>query len=206
MGGAEDRGDGAGAPPGGDADEHLRGHGQRRQRDQAGIDGQLPPGLREAWRQLNASGRSGLDATGDAVRALRSLLVADVALARSAAGRALVFGSLAIVFGGSAWLLLMASLMVFLSRSVGIDWWVALVATALVSLMIAALAGWMAMRYFDHTRMQATRRQLARLGIGELASRTPSPGSPESAREAAARQRRADAPPGDGHGADATPS
>ena len=32
-----------------------------------------------------------------------------------------------------------------------------------------AIAGWMAMRYFEHTRMKATRRQLARLGIGELA-------------------------------------
>ena len=39
--------------------------------------------------------------------------------------------------------------------------------------LINALAGWLAMRYFDHTRFKATRRQLARLGIGELAGLMP---------------------------------
>jgi hypothetical protein len=38
------------------------------------------------------------------------------------------------------------------------------------------------MHYFEHTRMQATRRQLARLGIGELADFTPAPGSARSAK------------------------
>ena len=39
-------------------------------------------------------------------------------------------------------------------------------------------------RYFDHTRMKATRRQLARLGIGELSEHTPDPASAQSARDA----------------------
>ena len=39
------------------------------------------------------------------------------------------------------------------------------------------IGGWMAMRYFEHTRLQATRRQLARLGIGELSGFMPDAGS-----------------------------
>jgi hypothetical protein len=45
----------------------------------------------------------------------------------------------------------------------------------------------MATRYFEHTRLKATRRQLARLGIGELADFMPDPGSGESASVAAAK-------------------
>jgi hypothetical protein len=44
----------------------------------------------------------------------------------------------------------------------------------------------MATRYFEHTRLKATRRQLARLGIGELADFMPDPSSSEAASEAAA--------------------
>ena len=51
-------------------------------------------------------------------------------------------------------------------------------------LLAAVLAGWRAVRYFEHTRMKATRRQLARLGIGELAEMTPDPGSSQSTKEA----------------------
>ena len=63
------------------------------------------------------------------------------------------------------------------------------------------------MRYFEHTRMQATRRQLARLGVGELSSFMPEAGSGGSA-EAAAEQV-ADATDGEpvkkGLGVDITP-
>lgn len=179
------------------ADEHLREREKRRRREAADGEDELPPDLLEAWRQLHHSGRAGLAASGDALKALQRLVIADIALARSAAGRAAALGSLAVVFGGSAWLLLMASLIVFLSRTVGITWWVSLFGTALVSLLVAALAGWAAVRYFDHTRLRATRRQLARLGLGERAPRTPPPGSPLSARDAARAQQRTDAPPED---------
>ena len=54
---------------------------------------------------------------------------------------------------------------------------------ALLSGAITVWAAWQADRYFDHTRMQATRRQLARLGIGELADFTPDADSPASTRE-----------------------
>ena len=101
----------------------------------------------------------------------------------------------AIVFGASCWLLLMAALIVFLSRQLGLPWAVSLLLCALLSGAVTVWAAWQADRYFDHTRMQATRRQLARLGIGELADFTPDPDSTASARE-----NNENAPPQDGEG------
>lgn len=141
------------------------------------------PDLGESLRQVGAAGRAGLGAAGDAAKAFRTLLAADLSLARSALGRALAFTGVAIVFGASAWLLLMTSLIVFLSRTLGWPWPLSLLLTALLSLVITAFAGWKSMQYFDHTRMQATRRQLARLGIGELADFSPEPGSAVSTRD-----------------------
>ncbi|WP_231118273.1 phage holin family protein [Lysobacter silvisoli] len=165
--------------------------------------------LLESLRALGASGRAGLGAAGDTAKALRSLVAADISLARSALGRALALMGVAIAFGGSAWLLLMATLIVFLSRTLGMPWSLALLLSALLSLAVTAWAGWQAVRYFEHTRMQATRRQLARLGIGELADFTPAPGSPESAREATRRwppdAPGGDAPKKDERGVDLTP-
>ena len=46
---------------------------------------------------------------------MRSLVAADISLARSAFGRTLAITGVAIVFGASAWLLLMATLVVLLN-------------------------------------------------------------------------------------------
>ena len=144
-----------------------------------------PPDLAESLRELRDSGKAGLGATGDAARALRDLVAADVSLARSAAGRSAVFAGIAVMFGVSAWLLLMTALIVVLSRIVGLPWWLSLSGCGLLSLLCAWLALRKAEDYFEHTRLKATRRQLARLGIGELAGLVPGAGSPESARDAA---------------------
>lgn len=144
-----------------------------------------PPDLAESLRQVGAAGRASLGAAGDAAKAFRTLLIADVSLARSALGRTLALTGVAIAFGASAWLLLMATLIVYLTRGLGWSWSLALLGTALLSLAITAFAAWQGMRYFEHTRLQATRRQLARLGIGELSDFTPEPGSVESARTGA---------------------
>ena len=130
-----------------------------------------------------ASGRSSLGAVSDASKAFRSLVAADVSLARSAFGRSVAFTGLAIAFGASAWLLLMASAVVLLREQVGLSWIVALLACAGLSLLVCVLSGWGAMHYFEHTRMKATRRQMARLGFGELADFTPTPGSARSAKD-----------------------
>ena len=57
----------------------------------------------------------------------------------------------------------------------------------LMGLAITVLGGWRAMRYFEHTRLQATRRQLARLGIGELSGFMPDAGSGVSTEAATER-------------------
>jgi len=148
-----------------------------------GRDGPAPD-LLQAFREVGEAGRSGLGAARDASKAIRTLLAADVSLARSAFGRTLALTGAAIAFGATAWLLLMGALVAGLVLRFGWAWWVAMVLTAALSAVATAAAAWGAMRYFDHTRMKATRRQLARLGIGELAEHTPGAGSPVAAREA----------------------
>ncbi len=106
-----------------------------------------------------------MSAAFDSGRAWRGLIAADLALARSALGRALAWVGVAIAFGASSWLLLMAALVSLLQRF-GLSWLAALSIAALLSLGVTAFAGWRAMVYFEHTRLDATRRQLARLGLG----------------------------------------
>lgn len=146
------------------------------------------PDLGESIREVGNAARDGLKEAGGAAKAFRALLAADVSLARSAFGRAMALTGVGIVFGASCWLLLMAALIVFLSRQLGLPWAVSLLICAALSGAITLWAAWRADYYFDHTRMQATRRQLARLGIGELADVAPDPGSPESVREAVDRK------------------
>lgn len=141
------------------------------------------PALDESLRQVLAAGRSSLGAAGDASRAFRTLVVADISLARSAFGRTLAFAGMAIVFGASAWLLLMATVMAFLRGTFDLTWPTAMLVCAAFSALFAGIAGWAAARYFEHTRLKATRRQLARLGLGELAEFAPPPDSSRSARE-----------------------
>ena len=164
-------------------------------------------GIEASLRELGASGRSTWAAGKDAGKAFRMLVSADISLARSAFGRTLAFTGVAIAFGASAWLLLMAALISWLSMSAGWPWALSLLATGALSVVIAGFGGWSAMRYFEHTRMQATRRQLARLGIGELADYMPDAGSGGSTK--AAVERVADAADGEplkkGMGVDVTP-
>jgi hypothetical protein len=145
------------------------------------------PGVEEALRALGQTGRATWNAGRDASKAFRILLAADVSLARSAFGRTLAFTGVAIAFGASAWLLLMAALVAWLSLGLGWAWSLSLLLTAALSVVVTGAAGWRAMRYFDHTRLQATRRQLARLGVGELAAFMPDAGSAASTEAAAER-------------------
>lgn len=140
------------------------------------------PDLDEALRQVMAAGRSSMGAASDASKAFRSLIAADISLARSAFGRSVAFTGLAIAFGASAWLLLMGTTVVLLRMQAGLSWTLAMLACAGLSLVVCALAAWGATHYFEHTRLKASRRQLARLGFGELADFTPTPGSVRSAK------------------------
>lgn len=125
------------------------------------------PNLAESLRRIGASGRAGLAATGDAAQALRALIAADLALAGSAFGHAVAVACVALVFVGSAWLLLMATLAAALHELRGWSWPLALGTCAALSLALAAIGLWQTLNYLQHTRLQATRRQLARLGVGK---------------------------------------
>ena len=164
--------------------------------------------LLESFRQIADSGQAGLAAARDATKAMRALVAADVSLARSAFGRALAFTAVAIVAGVIAGFLLVGALVLGMSRGLGIPLWASLLLLGVLCALATAFAGWLAMHYFEHTRMKATRRQLARLGIGELAEHTPEPGSEQSTRQAteAMRTTTADgAPVKNEQGIDVTP-
>jgi len=169
--------------------------------------GGAAPGVEESLRRLGESGRATLSAASDASKALRILITADISLARSAFGRTLAFTGVAIAFGASAWLLLMSTLIAWLSMGLKWPWSLSLLLTAGLSIVVTGIAGYMAMRYFEHTRLQATRRQLARLGIGELADFMPDAGSGQSSKAAAENVADATAaePVKKGLGVDVTP-
>ena len=126
------------------------------QRSSAGID--------ETLRSLRDSGRGTLDASVETGRALRRLVSADLALARSALGRALAWTAVSIIFGASAWLLLMGA-MIALLQTTGLSWLASIAITALVSLIVMGIAVWRVSVFFDYAGMHATRRQLSRLGL-----------------------------------------
>lgn len=176
----------------------------------AGKPGATPepaPDLAESLRHIRDAGRAGLGAATDAAKALRILISADLSLARSAFGRALAYTGVAVAFGGSAWMLLMAALTAVLHDALGWSWTLSLAVCAALSLVVTGLGVWRAIHYFEHTRLQATRRQLARLGIGELADFMPDPDSSESTKQAAERVAKAteDKPVKKGLGVDVTP-
>ena len=91
----------------------------------------------------------------------------------------------------------------------GLSWLLALLIAALLSTAATTAAGFAAMRYFEHTRLKATRRQLARLGIGELADFMPDAGGAQSSEAAAQKvaevEAQTGAPPKKGPGIDVTP-
>jgi hypothetical protein len=113
---------------------------------------------------IGQAGRETLAATRDSLRALRGLISADLALARSAMGRALAWTGVAVVFGASAWLLATAAGVALLQRY-GLSWLAALSIGAAFNLAITGLAAWRTARFFDYMGLHATRRQLAQMGL-----------------------------------------
>ncbi|WP_425477235.1 phage holin family protein [Luteimonas huabeiensis] len=141
---------------------------ESRSEDACGVDAQTPgptPHIDESVRRIGRAGRETLASAAGTGRALRRLISADFALARSAMGRALGWCAVAIIFGASAWLLLMGVVIALLQQIPGISWLASLSITALVSLVVTALAGWRTAVFFDYAGMHATRRQLHRLGL-----------------------------------------
>lgn len=124
------------------------------------------PPLDESLRGLADTGSKLFRSAWDTFRAFRALIVADLALSRSAAGRVLVLAAIGTALGASTWLFGMGLLVVIL-RSFELPWWAAVAIPTGLSLIGTLLCGWLALRAFELTRFQATRRQLAKLGIGD---------------------------------------
>jgi len=104
---------------------------ERRDHDPADMP---PPDLAESLRDIGNTAKASLGAAADSARALRSLMAADLSLARTAAGRAAAFAGVAIVFGASAWLFLMATLVAFL-HDMGLSWFMSMLIAAGLSLL-----------------------------------------------------------------------
>lgn len=119
-------------------------------------------GLGEALHALGDQSRQSLRAALASGQALRELLAADLALARAALGRSLVFAGTAAALGAAAWLLLLAAGVAGL-RALGLPWAAALLIAAVVGAAGAMMCGLAARRSLAHADLQATRRQLARL-------------------------------------------
>lgn len=120
----------------------------------------------EAFRRVGEGSKASLASTFASARALRALVVADIALARSALGRSVAFTAVAVVFGAVGGLLLMAALVAALVTYFKLSWWLSLLLVGLFCLAATAFSAWRALTYFEHTQMHATRRQLAKIGLG----------------------------------------
>lgn len=129
------------------------------------------PGIDETLRGLNAARRETMGAARGTLSALRRLAEADLALARGAVGRGLVWASVAALLGCSAWLLLTAVLVAAVN-ALGLAWVWSLLVVAAVYLVVAGLCAWRMRVYLQHMGMRATRRQLAQL----RSRRTTAPG------------------------------
>lgn len=129
-------------------------------------DGPAParPSLGESIQDVGQAGRDALGASASALRALRALVSADLALARSALGRGLAWAGVAVVFGASAWLLATAAAVALMQR-LGLSWLTSLSIAALFNLAVTGLAVWRTARFFDAMGLHATRRQLSRMGL-----------------------------------------
>ncbi len=127
---------------------------------------ETPPSLEDSLRNVGKAGKEGVFSAISTARALRVLVLADFALARAALARAMVWMSVAAVFGVSSWLLLMGALIALLQR-MGLSWLSSLSIAAGLSLAVTALGIFKMLHYFGFSRMEATRRQLKALGFGD---------------------------------------
>jgi uncharacterized membrane protein YqjE len=126
-----------------------------------------PPELKRAAVDL---GHTGVELGRSAWKVLggfRALLAADLSLSRSAFGLTLAYTGVAIALGASAWLLLMTLIVLGLQSTGWVGWFGAVLVPALLSGAGAAWCAWRATKVFEDTTLAATRRQLARLDLGE---------------------------------------
>ena len=130
--------------------------------------------LKEDVTNLLESGRTTAREYGAAGASLRRLFFTDVALARVALVRGLVFLLGAMVLGGTAWVAAMVMLVVGL-HELRLHWLFALLLPLLASGGLAWWAWVTARKAFAFADMDATRRQLAAWFTPAMPISTPSP-------------------------------
>lgn len=128
--------------------------------------GASAPPIDESLRRIADAGNALAGSAVGTFKAFRALMVADLALSRSAAGRVLVLAAIGTALGASAWLFGMV-LLVLVLRSFGLGWPIAVAVPTALSVLGTVLCAIFAARAFELTRFQATRRQLAKIGIGD---------------------------------------
>lgn len=121
-----------------------------------------PPPLGEAARSVCDAARAFAGAGGSATTTLRRLLLADLALARTAATQGALLFVAAAVLAFTGWVLLTA-LAVWGLHAAGLGWGAALALPALADLLLTALLAWRALAVLRLADLQTTRQQLASL-------------------------------------------
>lgn len=135
--------------------------------DSGAANDEPPPELQQAAKDLGQAGiEVGRSAWG-VVRHFRTLLAADLALSRVAFGVTLAWAGVAIVLGASAWLLAMVSVVLWLQSTGWVGWQGAVLIPAIVSAAGGAVCVRFAAKAFADTSLNATRRQLVKLGMAE---------------------------------------
>jgi hypothetical protein len=130
--------------------------------------------LKEDVSGILDAGRSVAREYGSAGAAFRRLVFSDIALARTALIRGLVFLVLAALLVGTAWLSAMCVLVVGL-HAAGLDWLVALLVPLLVSAGVGYYAWRQAERALAFADLDATRRQFGTWFPPTQPISTPSP-------------------------------
>jgi len=111
-------------------------------------------------RAVLQAAQSGAQAWADALRALHTLFLAELDLARAALLRSLWLAALVLGLLLAACLLLVTLAVVGL-QALGLSWLAAVGVCLLASAALAALAAWRLTRLLRLARFEATRRQLA---------------------------------------------
>jgi hypothetical protein len=122
-----------------------------------------PPELTRAAQEIGSAGMQAGRSAWGIVTSFRRLVAADLALSRSAFGLTLAYTAGAIVLGASAWMFLMAAVVLGL-QELGLPLVWAVLIPGLASGIGAGVVAFAGSRIFEHTRLDATRRQLARFG------------------------------------------
>lgn len=118
-----------------------------------------PPPLGDAARAVYGAAREFAGASGGAAASLRRLLLADLALAGTAAAHAAIALLGAALLAATAWLLLTALAAWALYRA-GLGWGWALALPALVDLLLAAIAAWWALATLRLANLKESRRAI----------------------------------------------